>query len=77
IAVSVRDDIDWAGVTEVIGRPDLREDPRFSSAAARLRHHDEFDAVLAEHAAANRAEDFAEALLARGVPAARLMTADR
>ncbi|ORB29310.1 CaiB/BaiF CoA transferase family protein [Mycolicibacterium parafortuitum] len=77
IAVSVRDDTDWACVTEVIGRPELQEDPRFGSAAARLRHHDEFDAVIAEYAAAIRAEDFAEALSARGVPAARLMTADR
>ncbi|VEG46444.1 CaiB/baiF CoA-transferase family protein [Mycolicibacterium flavescens] len=77
IALSVRDDADWAAVTDVIGRPELREDPRFASAEARLGHHDEFDEVIAECAATRQADDFAEALLQRGVPAQRLMTADR
>ncbi|MGV0790712.1 CaiB/BaiF CoA transferase family protein [Mycolicibacterium sp. XJ1819] len=77
IALSVRDDTDWATVTEVIGRPDLRDDPRFASAKARLRHHDEFDEVIAEYAATRSAEEFADALLRRGVPAQRLMTGER
>ncbi|MGV0605827.1 CaiB/BaiF CoA transferase family protein [Mycolicibacterium sp. XJ1904] len=77
VALTVRDDADWAAVTDVIGRPELREDPRFASAATRLRHHDEFDEVIAECAGTRQADDFAEALLQRGVPAQRLMTADR
>ena len=77
VAVSVRDDTDWAAVTEVIGRPELRDDPRFVSTDARLAHHDELDEVIAECAATRSAEDFAEALLGRGVPAQRLMTGDR
>ncbi|MGV0714214.1 CoA transferase [Mycolicibacterium sp. XJ662] len=77
VALSVRDDTDWAGVTEAVDRPDLRDDVRFASADARLRHHDEFDAVIAECAAAWSAEEFAEALLQRGVPAQRVMTGDR
>lgn len=77
VALSVRDDTDWAGVTEAVDRPDLRDDVRFASADARLRHHDEFDAVIAECAAARSAEEFAEALLQRGVPAQRVMTGDR
>lgn len=47
VAVSVRDDGDWRAVLEAIDRPDLRDDPRFASAAARREHHDEFDEVLA------------------------------
>lgn len=77
VAVSVRDDTDWAAMTEVIGRPDLRDDPRFVSADARLAHHDEFDEAIAECAGTRSAEEFAEALLGRGVPAQRLMTSDR
>lgn len=77
VAVSVRDDADWAAVTEVIGRPELRDDPRFVTVDARLRHHDEFDEVIAECAAMQSAEEFAEALLRHGVPAQRLMTGDR
>ncbi|GFG50238.1 acyl-CoA hydratase [Mycolicibacterium agri] len=77
VAVSVRDDTDWATVAEVVGRPELRGDPRFASREARLAHHDEFDDVMAQCAATRQAEEFAEALLARGVPAQRLMTADR
>ncbi|KUH82943.1 MULTISPECIES: CoA transferase [unclassified Mycobacterium] len=76
VAVSVRDDTDWAAVTEVIGRPELRDDPRFVSASARLQHHDEFDEVIAEYADARSAEEVAEALLGNGVPAQRLMTSD-
>ncbi|MGV0774475.1 CaiB/BaiF CoA transferase family protein [Mycolicibacterium elephantis] len=77
VALSVRDDTDWAAVTEAVDRPDLRDDVRFASADARLRHHDEFDAVIAECAAARSAEEFAEGLLQRGVPAQRVMTGDR
>ncbi|MGE2725344.1 CaiB/BaiF CoA transferase family protein [Mycolicibacterium pulveris] len=77
VALSVRDDADWAAVTEVVGRPDLRDDPKFVSADARLAHHGEFDEVIAEYAATRSAEEFAEALLGRGVPAQRLMTGDR
>jgi crotonobetainyl-CoA:carnitine CoA-transferase CaiB-like acyl-CoA transferase len=77
VAVSVRDDTDWVAVTEVIGRPELRDDPRFASADARFQHHDEFDEVIAEYAAARSADEAAEALLGHGVPAQRLMTADR
>ncbi|KUI22468.1 acyl-CoA hydratase [Mycobacterium sp. GA-1285] len=77
VALSVRDDADWAAVTEVVDRPELREDPRFASVERRSRHHDEFDEVIAECAAARGAEEFAEALLGRGVPAQRVMTADR
>lgn len=77
VALSVRDDADWATVTDAIGRPELREDPRFASAEARLRHHDEFDEAIADYTATRQADDIAEALLQRGVPAQRLMTADR
>ncbi|BBY80808.1 CoA transferase [Mycolicibacterium pulveris] len=77
VALSVRDDTDWAAVTEVIGRPELRDDPTFASTDSRLAHHDELDEVIAEGVATRTAEEFAEALLQRGVPAQRLMTGDR
>lgn len=38
----------WAGLTAAIGRPELRDDPRFVDRAARVRHHAELHALLAE-----------------------------
>jgi formyl-CoA transferase len=40
----------------VVGRPELREDPRFSSAAARLEHADELDRLIADWIAAHDLE---------------------
>lgn len=77
VALSVRDDADWAAVTEAFGRPELRHDTRFATTEARLEHHDELDEVIAGCAGGREAEEFAEALLGRGVPAQRVMTADR
>lgn len=36
----------WQGLTEAVGRTDLREDPRFVDRAARVRHYDELHAIL-------------------------------
>lgn len=77
VAVSVRDDADWAAVTDAIGRPELRDDSRFTSAQARLANHDEFDEVLAQWVRLHAPDEAAEALRRRGVPSERLLTADR
>ncbi|UXA20729.1 CaiB/BaiF CoA-transferase family protein [Mycobacterium sp. SMC-4] len=77
VAVSVRDDSDWRAVVEVIGRADLLADPRFATADARLVHHDDFDAVLSAWCATQDPDVAVEQLGSRGVPAGRLLTADR
>ncbi len=59
----------WEGLTATVGRPDLREDPRFVDRAARVEHYDELQAILSERfATADRATWLAR-LDANDVPA--------
>lgn len=47
----------WHGLTEAVGRPELRDDSRFVDRAARVRHYGELQEILAaEFASASRAE---------------------
>jgi crotonobetainyl-CoA:carnitine CoA-transferase CaiB-like acyl-CoA transferase len=77
VAVSVRDDADWIATLEVIGRPELAEDPRFRTAEARRTNHDSFDNVLRQWTATQDPDQAADALRRHGVPAERLLTGDR
>lgn len=77
VAISVRNDSDWAAVVDVIGRPELRDDSRFASPQARLHNHDAFDEVLAQWTVARTSDEAADRLRQRGVPAERILTADR
>ncbi|MGX9792787.1 CaiB/BaiF CoA transferase family protein [Mycobacterium sp. MMS18-G62] len=77
VAISVRDDADWAAVLEVIGRPELRDDARFATPEARLANHDAFDDVLQQWTVTRGPDDVAETLRRHGVPAERLLTGDR
>lgn len=38
----------WHGLTEVIGRPDLRDDPRFAERSGRIANYPELEKLLAE-----------------------------
>lgn len=77
VAISVRDDADWAAVLDVIGRPQLGDDPQFGSPKARRQNNDAFDEVLVAWTSARTAEEAADALRHRGVPAERILTGDR
>jgi crotonobetainyl-CoA:carnitine CoA-transferase CaiB-like acyl-CoA transferase len=59
----------WQGLTEAVGRMDLREDPRFVDRAARVRHYDELQALLAERFATADRSTWLERLEASDVPA--------
>jgi crotonobetainyl-CoA:carnitine CoA-transferase CaiB-like acyl-CoA transferase len=77
VAVSVRHDSDWAAVVEAIGLADLRDDARFASQEARLEDHDAFDEVLAAWIGKHGPDEVVEELVRRGVPADRVLAADR
>jgi crotonobetainyl-CoA:carnitine CoA-transferase CaiB-like acyl-CoA transferase len=77
VALSVRDDTDWAQLAAAMGRSDLVADARFVSACERERSHDDFDDVVAEWTRTRTAEEIVEDLSARHVPAERVTTADR
>lgn len=76
VALSVRDDTDWAQLAAAMGRPDLIADARFVSADERERSHDDIDDMVAEWTRTRTAEEIVGDLRARHVPAERVMTAD-
>lgn len=77
VAISVRDDADWVSTLDVIGRPELGDDPRFGTAEARLANHDAFDEVLSQWTVTQDPDEAADTLRRHGVPAERLLTGDR
>jgi formyl-CoA transferase len=64
----------WEGLTEALGRPDLRADARFATRAARVRHYDELRSVLGERFAGRPRHEWLERLHAAGVPCAPVNT---
>jgi len=72
IAVSVRDEREWDGLLEALGRP-LWDTGEFASVAARQAAHDDLDAMLAQAFAARDCGAVLERLVAQGVPAARVL----
>ena len=77
VALSVRDDTDWAQLAAAMDRSDLIADARFASANERERSHDDFDDMVNEWTRTRTAEEIVGDLSARHVPAERVMTADR
>lgn len=77
VALSVRDDADWCAVLDAMDRRDLCDDPRFATVIARRQNHDEFDEVVTAWTRGRSADEIVAALGRRGVPAERLLTADR
>jgi crotonobetainyl-CoA:carnitine CoA-transferase CaiB-like acyl-CoA transferase len=69
LAVSVRDDTEWAALCEVIGRPELATDERTLTAEARRQAMHLVDDALGEWTRTLPADAAAEALQAHGIPA--------
>jgi crotonobetainyl-CoA:carnitine CoA-transferase CaiB-like acyl-CoA transferase len=69
VVVAVGNDAQFARLAEVLGRPDLAADARFSTNAARVAHRDALVAVLAPLLAAQETEAWVRALDAADVPA--------
>jgi benzylsuccinate CoA-transferase BbsF subunit len=69
-AAAVATDTEWAALCVVLGHPEWRDDPRFATAAARRRHEDVLDALIAAETTHWSADELAARLQAAGVPAA-------
>jgi len=63
-----------ASTFEVMGRPDLRGDPRYATRDARVRHAEELTAEIEAWSGQLSVEAVVEALVAVGVPAAEVRT---
>lgn len=64
----------WEGLTDVLGRPELREDPRFRSRPDRSRNYQELRAELQSAFLRRSRAEWLEALIAADVPAAPINT---
>jgi crotonobetainyl-CoA:carnitine CoA-transferase CaiB-like acyl-CoA transferase len=73
VAISVRDDADWAALAEPLGNPPWHADDRFTTAAGRRAQHDDLDRLLEEWTRARPARDIEIALQEAGVPAAAVL----
>ena len=69
LAISVATDEQWQGLVDVLGAPAWASDPELAHAGGRRARHDELDARLAQWCADQDADEAAEVLVARGVPA--------
>ncbi|MBL7497763.1 CoA transferase [Frankia sp. CNm7] len=67
--VSVRDDDDWARLCQVVGRPDLVDDPAFRTATARAARRAEADGVVAAWTRGRAPREVMTRLQEAGVPA--------
>ncbi|MEP1030089.1 MAG: CoA transferase, partial [Alphaproteobacteria bacterium] len=64
----------FEAVCDVVGRPDLKTDPRFAERQARLDNRQELTALLEDTMATNTANHWRAALNAAGVPAGEVLT---
>lgn len=62
----------WESVCEVIGQPELNDDPRFSTMAGRNEHRDELLPILEAAFATRTVDEWLADLHAAGVPASRI-----
>ncbi|MFJ2766438.1 CaiB/BaiF CoA transferase family protein [Streptomyces sp. NPDC087300] len=69
VFVAVGNDRQFGALTEVLGIPELAEDPRFRTNPDRVRHQQELRAALEKPVAAHSRARLTELLTARGIPA--------
>ncbi len=73
VLIGVQNERGWAAlVRDVLGRPDLVDDPRYSTNIARVARRDEVDALIGSLTREFDSQDLADRLDEYGVPAARL-----
>ncbi|HEY8371484.1 MAG TPA: CaiB/BaiF CoA-transferase family protein [Pseudonocardiaceae bacterium] len=72
IMVAAGNDNLYRRLCQVIGRPDLADDPRFATNPDRVRHRETLVAELSRVFVTRTAQEWAEALRAAGVPAGKV-----
>jgi crotonobetainyl-CoA:carnitine CoA-transferase CaiB-like acyl-CoA transferase len=77
LALAVASDDHWQALVEAMGRPAWSRDEALATAAGRRAAHDVIDAAIGAWCADRDAEALAEDLVARGIPAAPVVSAAR
>lgn len=77
VVVGVQNDREWHRlVTEVLGRPELADDPRYATGKARTAHRDEVTSLCSEVISRYELDEAIEVLDAAGVACGRVNRAD-
>ena len=76
IVIATGNDAQFGRLCEVIGAPELADDPRFATTGARTAHRAELRPLLAGRLAARSRADWFDALTAVGVPCGPINTVD-
>ena len=76
LIVTAGNDTQFRKLCEVIGAPELADDPRFAANEGRTANRDELRALLAERLATRTAAEWFDDLIAAGVPAGPINTVD-
>jgi len=74
VAITVADDAQWEALAQTTGREDWRADRGLATAAGRHARHDELDDGLAAWTSGRPVGETVAALVAAGVPAARVLS---
>ncbi|MFY0408734.1 CaiB/BaiF CoA transferase family protein [Solicola sp. PLA-1-18] len=78
VLIGVQNDSGWrALVTDVLERPELVDDPRFTTNVGRVAHRSECDAAVAAATATWTTADLTDRLARVGIPAAQVKTLDQ
>jgi crotonobetainyl-CoA:carnitine CoA-transferase CaiB-like acyl-CoA transferase len=77
LIVTAGNDAQFRKLCDVIGLPELPDDPRFSSNPGRTANRDELKPLLAEKLAARSAAEWFDLLIAAGVPCGPINTVDK
>jgi crotonobetainyl-CoA:carnitine CoA-transferase CaiB-like acyl-CoA transferase len=77
LIVTVGNDVQFRKLCELLGAPQLADDPRFASNAGRTAHRDELRPLLVERLAARSAAEWFDDLIKLGVPCGPINTVDQ
>jgi len=69
VSIICADDAEWARLARAIGKPELANDSRFATLAARKRNEDALEAIVSEWTAKRKLADVVTAIQAAGVAA--------
>jgi benzylsuccinate CoA-transferase BbsF subunit len=70
VSIICADDAEWARLAAAIGKPELANDPRFKTFAARKQNEDELESIVTAWTATRRVADIVKELQAANIAAA-------
>ena len=76
VAVAVTSDEEWRGLCAAVSRPELADDIRYATTAARLARQDELDEIVTAWTRERAKDEAMHALQAAGVPAGAVMSTE-